>query len=164
MSDQTVSLDAIRSLLDEKLAPVTDRIAALESSEERAQPAPEPTPAPDPAAELRSQLEDANKRAERAEAAAAAMASRPFRVGRSGPLSIPDGPGAATVYDGLVQRARSEAPVLSAVAERMIPLMTEEKGAKATTRGQLLDGLTAMLNAAEADGVITDPAHRPAWQ
>jgi hypothetical protein len=167
MSEQPtagLTLDAIRSLLDEKLAPVTARVDALEGSADRSQPTPTPEPV-DETASLRAKLEAEQTRARAAEAALAHATSRGFRVGRSAVgLNMPSGPAARSAFSGLIERSRSEAPTLSAVAERALPALDPQIDEKPASRETLIETLRSLCNAAEADGLITPTAHRAAWQ
>jgi hypothetical protein len=165
-TDTGVSLDAIRAMLGEALQPVTDRLVALEAPlvEERATPTPEPTPSPNVVAEAEQRAAEATARAEAAERALALANRRPMRVGRSMVPAFSAGPAARTGYEGLVAEARSKAPTLAAVAERCIGTVTEPDGPGKVSRSDCERTLASMLNAAEADGIITDPNHRAVWQ
>jgi len=167
MSEQStngLTLDAIRSLFDEKLAPVTARVDALEGSTERNQPTPTPEPVDETVA-LRAKLEAEQARARAAEAALAhATTSRGFRVGRSAVgLNMPSGPAARGAFSGLIERSRSSAPTLSAVAERALPYLDPQIDEKPASREKLIETLRSLCIAAEADGLITPTAHRANW-
>jgi hypothetical protein len=172
--DLAAMRDAMRSAVTEATTPLIERLDALETAaEQRDAPTPDPTPPAPPAepsvddrvAAAERSAADAIARAQAAEQALAAANTRPVRVGRSVVPSIPDGPAAQATANGLVERARTVAPTVAAVAERSIAIVTDEPvpGTK-VTRGQLDGALRAMLNAAEADGIITDPNHRAVWQ
>ena len=49
------------------------------------------------------------------------------------------------------------------MVERCIPALTEADGPAKVTRAKLNANLSAILMAAEADGIITDPNHRATW-
>jgi hypothetical protein len=170
MSDQPengLTLDAIRSLFDEKFSTVEARIVALEGSADRSQPENNPEPETvSEAADLRAMLEAERTRARAAEAALAhATTSRGFRVGRSAVgLSVPTGPGARSAFSGLIERSRTEAPTLSAVAERALPILDQGHGEKPASREDLVETLRSLCNAAEADGLIVPTAHRANWR
>ncbi len=164
-SNQGLTLDAIRSLLDEKLAPVTARVEALEGSAERNQSPTTPEPVQE-TADLRAMLEAEQNRARAAEAALAhATSTRGFRVGRSAVgLNMPSGPAARGAFSGLIERSRSEAPTLAAVAERALPSLDPQIDEKPASREKLIETLRSLCIAAEADGLITPTAHRAMWQ
>lgn len=170
MSDQPangLTLDAIRSLFDEKFSTVEARIVALEGSADRSQPENNPEPETvSEAADLRAMLEAERTRARAAEAALAhATTSRGFRVGRSAVgLSMPTGPGARSAFSGLIERSRTEAPTLSAVAERALPILDHGHGEKPASREDLVETLRSLCNAAEADGLLVPTAHRASWR
>ena len=59
--------------------------------------------------------------------------------------------------------SRTSAPMMAVTVERCIPALTEAEGAAKVSRAQLNANLSAILMAAEADGIITDPNHRATW-
>ena len=169
MSEQNdPTLDALRTLLDEKLAPVLADIETIKA--ERATPNPEPAPvaaapvAAAPSMDERMAALEAKAEAAiaRAQAAEKALARRPMRRGRS-VMPAFEGPAARNGYEGLTMDCRTSAPTMAVVVERCIPALTEADGAKQVTRAQLNANLSAILMAAEADGIITDPNHRATW-
>jgi len=171
--DLAAMRDAMRSVITEATAPLIERVSAMEiSAEERSAPTitPTPTPAPEPVVDDRVAAAErsaaaAIARAEAAEKALVAANTRPMRVGRSVAPAIPAGPAAQGAANSMVERARSAAPTVAAVAERSISIVTDDPvpGTK-VTRGQLDTVLRSLLNAAEQDGIITDPNHRAVWQ
>lgn len=168
MSEQShegVTLEAIRSLLDERLAPVTARVVVLEGTDDRSAESNNSTPV-DEIADLRSKLDAIQARANAAEAALAhATSSRGFRVGRSSVgLNMPVGPAARGAFSGLIERSRSEAPTLAAVAERALPAIDPQIDEKPASREKLIETLRSLCLAAEADGLINPTAHRANWR
>lgn len=88
--------------------------------------------------------------------------ARGERVGRAvGSLTVQPGPVARTQFGGLVERARGDAPTLATVAEACLTESLDERSDKAT-KAQLIENLAAVINAAEADGLITNPIARSA--
>lgn len=162
---EALTLDAIRALLTDSLAPLNERMTALEG-EKPGSAAPEPKPeseVDERVAALEASLAASEKRSASYEKVAADLLTRPQRFGRVGQLSIQPGPAAAGSYADLVERARDEAPGMAAVVERMIPAMIETDGAAKVTRRTLEANLAACLRAAENDGLITNPNFRAAW-
>jgi hypothetical protein len=163
-----LTLDDIRSALADAVQPISERLDALEA--ERAAP-PEPEPAPEPEPTVDQAVQDAEARATAAEARAVAAeaalqraSQRPMRVGRSVIPSLGSGHQAKTGVEALVAECRTKFPTLAAVATRHIPTVTEVDGPAKVSRSDCERALADMLNAAEADGIITDPNHRATWQ
>jgi hypothetical protein len=155
---EQITPDVLRQIVTEAVAPLAQRIAALEGRAATPSPvSPAPVQAPvDPV--------DWKARAEAAERSLADVA-RGERVGRSMPIALPQGPQTRTVFEELIERTRAEAPRLAVVAKSIAPTLADEQGAdpKISQRA-LVANLGAMLNAAEADGVITNPFARAAWR
>lgn len=104
----------------------------------------------------------------RAKAAEGTLA-RGERVGRSvpmGPLTIGNSPQARSNMNGLITRSRTDAPALAATIEACLPSMMDERGKDPKNVGpdELKDNLRSVLEAAELDGLITNPFARAAWQ
>lgn len=147
--------DVFRQIVSDALAPLSQRLDAIEQRSGRPVQNPNPAPA--------APAVDWEARALAAERSLSALAGE--RVGRSVPAHLPSGPQARTVYSGLIERTRAEAPSLAAAAERSMPLLVDEDGGDAkATRAELEAGLAAMINAAELDGVITNPYSRALWR
>lgn len=172
-----ITLDAIRSLMDDAVKPLTQRLDDIDTERSALQTAEattvvdEPTPEPtvdERVATAERNAEAAMTRAATAEAALVVANQRPMRQGRSVVPNIGAGPMAATGFGHLVEECRSAAPTLAAVAERCVPLAAETDlasfGDAGRQRSALYANLTALMNAAETDGIITDPNHRTAWQ
>ena len=166
--DTPVSIDAIRSAIAGALQPVTARLDAID---ERAAapvidtvsaPVVEPTVDERVAAAERATA-DAMSRAKTAEEALARTSRRPMRTGRSVMPSF-SGPAAVTGFEGIISDCRSKFPSLAAIAERCVSTATEQNGAAKVSRRMLNGNLSALLCAAETDGIITDPNHRAVWQ
>jgi hypothetical protein len=174
-----IEIDDLRSLLDEKLAPLYERIEAVEQRTEPHNPEP-----PSPAPEQRSAAPDepdytaeierlkAERDAERAKAelahqrAAELLMSGSMRVGRSSAsLTVPSGPAASGVFDAVIERSKDAAPMTAAVATRGKKLIEGPLGElnRHATRSELEGMLMGLCNAAEHDGTITPPGQRPAW-
>lgn len=156
MPEQNGILDALSSLLDSKLAPLSERVQQLESGAPKAHVAAKAEPTPDLAAAI--------ARAKAAEEKLATVLAQPNRVGRSQLANhIPAGPLAPTGLRSIVERARSDArpaTTLAAVAERMVDAVTVQPG---KAPANLRDHLAALLDAAVADGLLTNPADRSQW-
>lgn len=153
-----LSPDVLRRIVADAIAPLSQRLDAIERS---GRPVPTSTPAPAAAAP------DAIDWEARAKAAERTLSTIGERTGRPVPTHLPVGPQARTVYDGLVERTRTEAPTLAAAAARALPILVDEDGGDTkATRSELEAGLAAMINAAEIDGVITNPYARSiaAWR
>ena len=69
-------------------------------------------------------------------------------------------------HRGLCEIARSKGgtPTLVAVCERAAAIVAEENGPKAVSTRDLTDLLAQVFNAAEADGLITNPSLRSQWK
>lgn len=159
------TIEELSALLDSKLAPLNERVAALEGGGDA--DSVQSTPTPD------QRVEAAEARAAEAERAMIAMLKAPNRVGNAVRLAIPTGPAARTGYEGLVTRVREVAPECRAttlVAEDMIDLVSDDiprdrSGnaiAPAVIRSKLERGLAGLINAAVADGLIIPPQQRAA--
>jgi hypothetical protein len=161
MSD-ALNLDAIRDLFAGELAPLVERISALEGGEVRTEDNDNTTENPELADAL-ARLHAAEARANAAERSLAnVVSSQPYRMGRSAVApSIPAGPAARGGYMGLIERSRDAAPTLAAVAERSIDVVSDERKASSNDLETLL---RSVLMAAESDGIITPPTQRAAWQ
>lgn len=150
-----MTLDALSALLDSKLAPLAERVQQLESG------APKATVAPKGQT---TDLDVALARAKAAEEKLATVLAQPNRIGRSQLAhQIPTGPLAPTGIRGIVDRARSDARpavTVAAVAERMVDAVTVQPG---KAPANLRDHLAALLDAAMADGLLTNPADRSQW-
>lgn len=161
--------EALRAAVSEATAPLVERVAALEDAAP-ASTNPEPEPAPEPSIDERvvaaeRATADALSRAQAAERALADAAARPMRVGRSVVPSLPSGMQAQGAANGLIERSRTGTPHIAAVAERTMATITDsDQPGTTVTRGALEQALRSLLTAAEADGIITDPNHRAAWQ
>jgi hypothetical protein len=158
-------LESLRSLLKDELQPLSERVQSLETRNEVVEETQEVAQETDDSriAEAERTAKDAMERAQSAEKKLDQLVRTPIRHGRSLTPHIDPGPAAAQGYEGLVSRARVEAPTLSAVADRCISIVTEENGAASVSRRLLEDSLRSLLNAAEQDGIITNPAHRSNW-
>lgn len=146
-----VSLADLRAIVREEVT------AARAADPAPAAPAPRAAdPAPAPAAPA----VDWQARAEAAERALTS-AVRGERVGRAVPLDLPRGPGARSVMDGLIERARTDSPALAAVSQEINASLRDRKPAE-LNREDLDMNLRSLCNAAEADGLIVDPLTRAA--
>lgn len=150
-----MTLDALSALLDAKLAPLAERVQQLESGSPKATVAPK--------GQI-TDLDAAIARAKAAEEKLATVLAQPNRVGRSQLANqIPTGPLAPTGLRGVVEQARvasRPAVTVAAVAERMIDAVTVQPG---KAPANLRDHLAALLDAAMADGLLTNPADRSQW-
>lgn len=159
--------------ISDATAPLIERVAKLEDVRaEQSLPAEPVAATPlivlpaddDRIAEAQRDRDAAIARAKAAEEALAEANRRPMRVGRSVTPSIAGRAGVGAANQ-LVERSRVSAPQLAAVAERCIEEITDAPVPGTTvTRSALDSALRGLLVAAEADGIITDPSHRAAWQ
>lgn len=133
----------------------------------RQTPIAEGTPPASEMDALRSELKRWQARAERSEGMIAEMAARPVRSGIAAHgmtrQQIPAGFGAEDSWKGLAARSREEGfTALPAVIDRAAETLADEKIAKRGTH-HLTMMLAQGLNAAEADGLLVDPATRASW-
>ena len=158
-------LESLRSLLKDELQPLTERVQSLETRDEQPETVTEVVQETvDPRiADAERTANEAMARAEAAEKKLDQLVRTPVRHGRATTPRIEPGPAALAGYEGLVGRARTDSPTLSAVAERCIAIVTEENGASSVSRRHLENSLRSLLNAAETDGIITNPIHRSNW-
>ena len=164
MNEQLI--ESLRSLLQAELQPLSERVQSLETRDEKTETVKEPTveETVDPRiTELERTAQEAMTRATAAEKKLDQLVRAPVRHGRAMTPHIDPGPAASAGYEGLVNRARTDCPTLSAVAERCISIVTEENGASTVSRRNLEESLRSLLNAATTDGIITDPTHRATW-
>lgn len=162
--------EQFRAMLDESLAPIVDRLAAVE---ERANPDnPDPAAVEEPVvdpriAKLEADLRAANLATEAAEQRVVALASSgSHRVGRSAiGLSVGNPFTASTVYDGMIERCKTAAPTLARACATGKKLLLGKNGdlERHATHAELSGFLRALCNTAEIDAVITPPSQRVAW-
>ena len=160
-----LTLDAIRDLFQAETAPIMERLAALEGVDERTttENLDNEDDAAVVAAEARATAAEARAIAAEKSVANIIAAGGAFRVGRAAVSpAFPSGPGAKSGYMGLVERTRAAAPTLAAVAERSVAMVAEDNAK--TSTNDLEAVLRHLMMAAEADGILTPPTQRAAWQ
>jgi hypothetical protein len=172
--------EQLEALLQRALAPVTERLAALEAA--RATPAPAaapavaaPAPAPEAArtapapvpaatgdAELRARIEALEGQVRTRDAALNALASQGHRSGMGAVVTASTDPiYAANEFEGLIGRAKAEdkSPALLAVVTRAKEALTVNLRSKNPKIREICDGapdlLRSLLNGAEMDGTLT---------
>lgn len=153
-----------RQCVGDAVGPLVERMDALEAGgaapnvEPPADPEPDPNPNPD-AAEL-ARLRDEN---EGLRNDLARSVTEPARKGlRTLHLNGPE-PVVRSRLEKIVGRARDtgNCRTLAAVAEKAVPLLTQDDGPdKIRGRRKLKGLLRAVFSAAENDGLITDPMNR----
>lgn len=161
--EDAMTPEQLRQILAESLAPLNQRLDAID-----ARTAPPPAAAPAPPAPAPAPAIDWEARAKSAERTVENLV-RGERIGRSMPLDLPNGPAAADTFDGLVERAKESAPAMAAVAKHIrshVVVDADDPEAQKVARRSFERDLAMMLNAAEADGIITDPLTRSigAWR
>lgn len=172
----------IEEILQRALNPIAERLTALETARATPVPTPVPTPAPEAAraagteppevVQLRAELAREKSAREAAEAAAAASADMPVRMGRGAPLLSSTGEFARTELGALIERAktgadgRAKTPLLASVANRALGSLTlEVRTSTLLSRGEAgqrlrqacedaPDLLRSLCMAAEKDGLI----------
>lgn len=141
--DMALDIAALSALLDSKLAPLAERIAKVEAG--NAEPVVTPTATPEQVriAELEAQL--------------SALTSQPHRVGRSA-AALPVAPVAPV--NPKLDAAREQAPNVARAVETLGSSL-QLRGDKSPTN--TADQLAALLNAAEADGILSKTFNRANW-
>lgn len=164
-------LQALSGLLDEKLEPITTRLDEVERrlgdvETRSAAPAPAPAPAPAergaPAQESTTEAQLRELIDQRDRALIQAYSRGSGRTGRSIPMRVPNNRQAGGVYEGMIAEVERDCPATAAIARNLVPLVTRDRrGTTADQRSrsqfELEDGLRSLLNAAEEEGLITNP-------
>lgn len=160
MSDTVTAAD-IRRMLDEVVAPLNERLAGIEG---RSAASPAKNPTPDPVVSAPAAI-DWETRAKTAEARLADSVRGGNRVGvqMAPSLSAPANGAGRSLLTDLVARSRAEAPTFAAVVERAVADAMDARGADPkVAKADLVANLSAVIDAAEADGLITNPIARSA--
>lgn len=174
MSDtkpEGLDLDAFRALLDEKLAPIEERVNAIETARTAAAPPTDTKPADEPEAEIpadfRAKLAQIEARNKALENYIAERNTRSARMGRAGALAMAHGPSKAarSVIERQVAQVRSAGNCFqfADAVERSLDVLTAER----TVDGPSVADFSAILRdgliAAVEDGLIREPAERASW-
>lgn len=154
-ASQSDRLDRIETLLLRTVEAISNPTASVES-----------TPEPQPAVEqIDPEVTELRSRLAAAEQKIVQLAQQPQRRGRPhvahAVLGAP-----STAFDGFVRSAEKHLPsnsALVAVCREQAPRRSAERDAL-PTRQSLEADLRAVLHAAMADGVITNPDARAAWR
>ena len=166
-TNEAATLEAIGQSMDAMqgiLAKLVERDLAREVEAAQETPVPEaptPTPTTEPGVEslLRAQIELMEEKIER-------MASRPVRAGYShSPTDIRSRqPGQMGEFIRTVEESQGGASALAVVCKEQYDRRTTEDPMKLPARTTIERDLRALLEAAHADGVITDPESRNGWR
>jgi len=169
--EDTMTPEQLRAILDEKLAPLTARLDAVEARSTTT-PAPAPAaaaPAPAPAAtgdaDLRARITALEGQVRNRDEAINALAERGVRSGMGQVVTVNgDAMYGESTFESLLGRCKSEdkSPALTAVVTRHKALLTVDLRAKGGDKGAKVreaceagpDLLRSILNSAEADGTL----------